>query len=60
MSGEDGEAFWAHVLWQNNGLRMEDFLLMTKNQQLAYIASYMLERDKPVNRHHAFIKGFFK
>lgn len=60
MRGGDFTAHWAHVMWQCYGMRMEEFVAMEKEVQLAYIASFQLERDEPVSRRHAFINSFFK
>ena len=54
MSGEGepedtGEWMWAHILWQKRGLRMEEFADMSRNVQLAYIASEKLAMEAPLN-----------
>lgn len=48
---EDGdfESMWAHILWQRRGLRMEEFLRMSQECQLVYIASELLAADQPQN-----------
>ena len=48
---EDGdfESMWAHILWQRRGLRMEDFLRMSHECQMVYIASELLAADQPQN-----------
>lgn len=60
MRGDDFTAHWAHVMWQCYSLRMEEFLQMEREVQLAYIASFELERKEPVNRYHAVINSFFR
>lgn len=49
--GEDGdfESMWAHILWQRRGLRMEEFLGMSHECQLVYIASELLAAKQPQN-----------
>jgi len=39
MIRSDGLASWAHVLWQNHGLRMEEFYDMPPSLRHLYIAS---------------------
>ena len=46
--GSDG--YWASVLWQRHGLRMEEFYKMPREIQLLYIASELEEDRKPVRR----------
>ena len=48
---EDGdfESMWAHILWQRRGLRMEEFLRMSQECQMVYIASELLAADQPQN-----------
>lgn len=43
------EWYWAHVLWQKKGIRLEEFAELPRNTQLAYIASEQLESLYPVN-----------
>ena len=42
-----GDGYWAHVLWQRHGLRMEDFAVMPRTRQLFYIASELIESEDP-------------
>jgi len=44
--GTDG--YWASVLWQRHNLRMEDFYHMPREMQLLYIASELVEDERPV------------
>lgn len=45
---ESADWQWAHILWQRHNLRMEDFAIMPREIQLAYIASEELELKTPV------------
>lgn len=55
--GEDIEFYWAHVLWQRHGLRMEEFEKMDIYKKLAYIASELVEDESPVKSINRFLKG---
>lgn len=57
---EAGEWMWAHILWQNRGLRMEDFTEMPRNVQLAYIASEQLAKEAPVKSMDRLAKVYIK
>jgi len=48
---EDGEFYsmWAHMLWQRRGLRMEEFLAMSDELKLVYVASELLANEQPQN-----------
>lgn len=41
------EPYWAHILWQRHGLRMEEFDAMPKKTKLFYIASEQYEGEHP-------------
>lgn len=56
MKGADLTWHWAHTLWQSKNLRMEDFAKMDRQVQLAYIASYELEEEMPINWLHKILK----
>lgn len=65
MSGEGepedtGEWMWAHILWQKRGLRMEEFADMSRNVQLAYIASEKLAMEVPLNSMDRLAKVYIK
>ena len=48
--GVDGQDwYWAHILWQKRGIRLEDFAEMPRNVKLAYIASEQLASESPLN-----------
>lgn len=53
MIRSDGLASWAHVLWQNHGLRMEDFYNMSPELRSLYIASetVVIEDHKEWKKH---------
>ena len=55
MKGADNTWHWAHILWQAKGLSMEEFAKMERQVQLAYIASYKLEEEMPVNWLHKIL-----
>lgn len=65
MAGEGepedtGEWMWAHILWQKRGLRMEEFADMSRNVQLAYIASEKLAMEVPLNSMDRLAKVYIK
>ncbi|MCD8364260.1 MAG: hypothetical protein LUC83_00285 [Clostridiales bacterium] len=35
-------AYWAHMVWQQHNLRMEEFYAMPRRLQLLYIASELV------------------
>lgn len=58
---DDGPGwYWAHVMWQNHGIRMEEWTEMPRNVQLAYIASELVERDTPQKSVNRLAKAFLK
>ena len=44
------DAYWAHVLWQRHGLRIEDYEKMTEAQKAFYIASERYEDEHPCRK----------
>lgn len=65
MSGESGtdegyDWMWAHLLWQRKRLRMEEFVEMPRNIQLAYIASEQLAIEHPMNSMDRLAKVYIK
>ncbi len=56
MKGADLTWHWAHILWQSKGLRLEEFATMERQVQLAYIASYELEEEMPINWLHRILR----
>lgn len=65
MSGDDDSPGsyiwrWAHLLWQRKGLRMEDFVSMEPNVQLAYIASEELSLKNPLDAGERLAKVYIK
>lgn len=51
---------WAHILWQRKRLRMEDFVAMNRNTQLAYIASEMVSFDNPQDASERILRALTK
>lgn len=52
---------WASKLWQRHNLRMEDFYNMPRKMRLLYVASEILEDEKPVRRDVTLLpEGYFK
>jgi len=47
MSEQGSEAYWAHVMWQNHNVPIEDFLDWPRRKKLAYIASEVLAVKNP-------------
>lgn len=65
MSGESVEGdsedwVWAHILWQKRGIRMEEYIDMPRNVQLAYIASEQLEIEQPSESTDRLAKVYIK
>lgn len=63
MSGSGAEGYewsWAHTLWIRRGLRMEEFAEMPRKIQLAYIASELLEEERPINAMDRLAKVYIK
>lgn len=65
MSGEGGEDdsgewMWAHLLWQKRGIRLEEFAEMSRNVQLAYIASEQLVSEWPMSAMDRLAKAYLK
>lgn len=59
-SEDTNEWYWAHILWQRRGLRMEEFADMSRDVQLAYIASELLALEHPVNSSDRLAKVLIK
>lgn len=60
--GEDGDfqSMWAHILWQRRGLRMEEFMAMSDELQLVYIASELLASEQPQNMTDVMVHSLSK
>lgn len=50
IESKDVDAYWAHVLWQRHGLRIEDYEKMTEAQKAFYIASERYEDEHPCRK----------
>lgn len=57
MGGGDWEWTWAHILWQRHGLRPEEFAKMTRDVQLAYVSSELMEEKSPQNPSNIIVKA---
>lgn len=44
---DDFESVWAHVLWQRRGLRMEEFMKMSRELKCVYVASELVAGKDP-------------
>ena len=60
--GEDGEFYsmWAHILWQRRGLRMEEFMSMSDDLKLVYMASELLANQQPINMTDVMVHSLSK
>lgn len=60
--GEDGEFYsmWAHILWQRRGLRMEEFMSMSDDLKLVYVASELLANQQPINMTDVMVHSLSK
>ncbi len=59
---EDGEFYsmWAHILWQRRGLRMEEFMAMSDELKLLYVASELLANEQPQNMTDVMVHSLSK
>lgn len=57
---DDYESVWAHVLWQRRGLRMEEFMAMSRELKCVYVASEMLAGNDPQNTVDVLAKSLSK
>lgn len=50
MAERGSEANWAHIMWQRHGVPFERFINLSYREKVAYLASEILESEKPVRQ----------